>query len=152
MLTYVERKRHLKNIDKNYDRHISFIEYLLDQYKHITGVEPDEFMQRHRVKVVAEAEHEEKVEQIEIAEAKVSKVKEQMAAVMRQKKALLKRIQDAKAQGHGAKMLVAERELDNLMKDPKNEGLRAALIDAEGAVKRLQTQLAAQPFQRDASP
>ena len=144
MLTAVSRRRKLKSIDKNYDRHISFIEYLLDQYKDVTGVDPDEFMMRHREVVEVEVEEEEKVEAIERAEAKVTKIQEEMAAILRKKQALLKRVEDAKAQGHAAKQRVAERELDNLMKDPKNEGLRVALIHAEGVVKRLQLRVA--PF------
>lgn len=124
MLTALKRKQELREkVDVNFDNRVSFLEYLLYQYKDVAN--PADFVTR------AQSQGEEHPE--------ITKAKEELAKVTaaiqeyEKKKAEL----EAKAAGTGVKALGAKNELAQLDSSPLMETLNAALITAEAAVRRV---------------
>jgi len=121
MLTAIVRKQELREkVDVNFDGRISFLEYLLYQYKDVAN--PADFCKRS----MGHDEHPE----IKKAREALEEVNKKIRAYEAEKSRL-----EAESKGTGVKALGAVNMLAQLDSSPLAEELRAALIKAEAAVR-----------------
>lgn len=121
MMTAITRKQELRDkVDVNFDGRISFLEYLLYQYKDVAN--PADFCKRS----MGHDEHPE-IKKARLALAEVSR---RINDYEREKARLEKESHEPGVKGLGAKNLLAQ--LDN---SPLKEELNRALITAEAAVR-----------------
>lgn len=124
MMTAIVRKKELRDkVDVNFDGRVSFLEYLLYQYREFTN--PAEFTQR-AMKALDFAEHPEIVK----ARSALDAVNQAIREYEREKQRLLS---DSKKSG--VKGLTAKHQLSILDASPLAEKLNVALIKAEAAVR-----------------
>jgi len=121
MMTAIKRKQELRDkVDVNFDGRISFLEYLLYQYKDIAN--PADFCKRS----MGHDEHPE----IKKARLALEEVNKNIRAYEAEKARLEK-----EAAGEGVKALGAKNMLAQLDSGPLKEQLNRALITAEAAVR-----------------
>jgi len=121
MLTALKRKQELRDeVDVNFDGRISFLEYLLYQYKDVAN--PADFCQRS----MGHDEHPE----IRKARLALEEVNKRIRAYEEEKARLT-----AEAAGTGVKALAAKNTLAQIESSPLKEELNKALITAEAAVR-----------------
>jgi len=121
MMTAITRKQQLREeVDVNFDGRISFLEYLLYQYKDVAN--PADFCKRS----MGRDEHPE----IRKARLALEEVNKRIAA-FEEEKARLTEI----AQGTGVKALGAQNMLAQIEASPLKSELNKALITAEAAVR-----------------
>merc|ERR1712232_1453078 len=133
MMTALKRKQELRDkVDVNFDNRISFLEYLLYQYKDVAN--PADFVTR------SQSQGE---EHPEITAAK-QKLAEVTAAIQEYEKEKT-RLQDLAENGTGVKKMKAVNELAQLDSSPLMETLNVALITAEAAVRRVNRQFGNAP-------
>jgi len=121
MMTALKRKQELKdNVDVNFDGRISFLEYLLYQYKDVAN--PADFVKRS----MGHDEHPE----IRKARLALEEVNKRIRAYEEEKARLT-----ADSQGTGVKALGALNMLAQIDSGPLKEDLNRALITAEAAVR-----------------
>jgi hypothetical protein len=121
MMTALKRKQELRDeVDVNFDGRISFLEYLLYQYKDVAN--PAEFVKRS----MGHDEHPE----IRKARLALEEVNKRIRAYEEEKARLEK-----EAQGSGVKALGAKNMLAQIESSPQKEELNRALITAEAAVR-----------------
>lgn len=124
MLTALKRKQELREkVDVNFDNKVSFLEYLLYQYKDVAN--PADFVTR------SQSQGEEHPE--------ITKAKNKLAEVtkaIQEYEAEKARLEEAAA-GTGVKAMKAKNELAQLESGPLMETLNVALITAEAAVRRV---------------
>jgi hypothetical protein len=121
MMTALKRKQELRDeVDVNFDGRISFLEYLLYQYKDVAN--PAEFVKRS----MGHDEHPE----IKKARLALEEVNKRIRAYEEEKARLEK-----ESQGSGVKALGAKNMLAQIESSPQKEELNRALITAEAAVR-----------------
>jgi len=121
MMTALKRKQELRDeVDVNFDGRISFLEYLLYQYKDVAN--PADFCKRS----MGHDEHPE----IRKARLALEEVNKQIRAYEEEKARLT-----AESQGTGVKALGAKNMLAQIDSGPLKEQLNKALITAEAAVR-----------------
>jgi len=121
MLTAIKRKQELRDeVDVNFDGRISFLEYLLYQYKDVAN--PADFCTRS----MGHDEHPE----IRKARLALEEVNKKIRAYEEEKARLEK-----EASGSGVKALGAKNMLAQLDNSPVKDELNKALITAEAAVR-----------------
>jgi len=121
MMTALTRKQELRDeVDVNFDGRISFLEYLLYQYKDVAN--PADFCKRS----MGHDEHPE----IKKARLALEEVNKKIRAYEEEKARL-----EAEAQGSGVKALAAKNTLAQIESSPLKEELNKALITAEAAVR-----------------
>jgi len=121
MMTAIKRKQELRDeVDVNFDGRISFLEYLLYQYKDVAN--PADFCQRS----MGHDEHPE----IKKARLALEEVNKRIRAYEEEKDRLTK-----ESQGEGVKALGAKNMLAQIESSPLKEELNKALITAEAAVR-----------------
>jgi hypothetical protein len=121
MLTALKRKQELRDeVDVNFDGRISFLEYLLYQYKDVAN--PADFCKRS----MGHDEHPE----IRKARLALEEVNKRIRAYEEEKARL-----EAEAQQSGVKGLAAKNMLAQIDSGPLKEELNKALITAEAAVR-----------------
>eukprot|EP01110_Echinostelium_bisporum_P006976 TRINITY_DN27123_c0_g1_i1.p1 TRINITY_DN27123_c0_g1~~TRINITY_DN27123_c0_g1_i1.p1 ORF type:complete len:298 (-),score=158.51 TRINITY_DN27123_c0_g1_i1:67-960(-) len=120
MMTAIKRKQELQLIDVNFDGRISFLEYLLYQYR--TVANPADFCKRS----MGHDEHPE----IRKARLALEEVNKRIRAYEEEKDRLTK-----ESQGEGVKALGAKNMLAQIESSPLKEELNKALITAEAAVR-----------------
>merc|ERR1712187_12096 len=129
MLTALKRKQELKEkVDVNFDGRVSFLEYLLYQYKDVAN--PADFVTRSKDRGAEDPE-------LTAAKAKLAEV----TAAIRAYEAEKARLTDLANNGTGVKALKAKNELAQLDSGPLMETLNVALITAEAAVRRVNKQI-----------
>jgi len=122
MMTAIKRKQELRDeVDVNFDGRISFLEYLLYQYKDVAN--PADFCFRS---MRAADEHPE----IRKARLALEEVNKRIRAYEEEKARLT-----AEANGEGVKALGAKNMLAQIDSGPLKEELNKALITAEAAVR-----------------
>jgi len=120
MMTSIKRKKELRDkVDVNFDNHVSFMEYLLYQYK----VPPSQLVQ----KLMAANDEPQEVIDARLA---LSEVTEAINA-LEKKRAKLEKV----AQGSGVKALSAKNQLAQMDSGPEAEKLTKMLITAEAKVR-----------------
>jgi len=121
MMTALKRKQELREeVDVNFDGRISFLEYLLYQYKDVAN--PADFCKRS----MGHDEHPE----IRKARLALEEVNKRIRAYEEEKARLEK-----ESQGTGVKALGAKNMLAQLDNSPIKDELNKALITAEAAVR-----------------
>lgn len=121
MMTALKRKQELRDeVDVNFDGRISFLEYLLYQYKDVAN--PADFCKRS----MGHDEHPE----IRKARLALEEVNKRIRAYEEEKARLT-----AESQGSGVKALGAKNLLAQIDAGPLKEELNKALITAEAAVR-----------------
>lgn len=121
MMTAIKRKQELRDeVDVNFDGRISFLEYLLYQYKDVAN--PADFCFRSMNK----DEHPE----IRKARLALEEVSKRIRAYEEEKDRLTK-----ESQGEGVKALGAKNMLAQIDSSPLKDELNKALITAEAAVR-----------------
>jgi len=121
MMTAIKRKQELRDeVDVNFDGRISFLEYLLYQYKDVAN--PADFCKRS----MGHDEHPE----IRKARLALEEVNKRIRAYEEEKARLT-----AESQGSGVKALGAVNLLAQIESSPLKEELNKALITAEAAVR-----------------
>lgn len=121
MLTAIVRKKEIRDkVDVNFDGKISFLEYLLYQYRDVAN--PAEFTRRG----MDTKEHP----KVRAARLALEEVNAQIRAYETERQRLL----EASKQP-GVKGLTAKHTLSMLLSSPIAEGLQVALIKAEAAVR-----------------
>jgi len=121
MMTAIKRKQELRDeVDVNFDGRISFLEYLLYQYK--TVANPADFCKRS----MGHDEHPE----IRKARLALEEVNKRIRAYEEEKARLT-----ADSQGEGVKALGAKNMLAQIDAGPLKSELNKALITAEAAVR-----------------
>eukprot|EP00178_Gracilaria_changii_P018885 TRINITY_DN5460_c0_g1_i1.p1 TRINITY_DN5460_c0_g1~~TRINITY_DN5460_c0_g1_i1.p1 ORF type:complete len:277 (-),score=55.27 TRINITY_DN5460_c0_g1_i1:106-936(-) len=121
MMTAIKRKVELRdNVDVNFDGRISFLEYLLYQYREVAN--PADFCKRS----MGHDEHPE----IKKARLALEEVNKRIQAFEQEKDRL-----ERESQGTGVKALGAKNMLAQLENNPLKEELNKALITAEAAVR-----------------
>jgi len=121
MMTALKRKQELRDeVDVNFDGRISFLEYLLYQFKDVAN--PAEFCKRS----MGHDEHPE----IKKARLALEEVNKRIRAYEEEKARL-----EAEANGSGVKALAAKNTLAQIESSPLKEELNKALITAEAAVR-----------------
>jgi len=121
MMTALSRKQELRDkVDVNFDGRISFLEYLLYQYKDVAN--PADFCSRS----MGHDEHPE----IRKARLALEEVNKRIRAYEEEKARLT-----AESQGQGVKALGAKNMLAQIDASPLKEELNKALITAEAAVR-----------------
>lgn len=124
MMTAIVRKKELREkVDVNFDGRISFLEYLLYQYREFAN--PADFVRRS-LEALKDDEHPE----IKKARLALLEVKKAVRAYEAEKK----RLED-KSKLPGVKGLTGVHELSQLGASPQWERLNCALITAEAAVR-----------------
>jgi len=122
MMTALKRKQELRDeVDVNFDGRISFLEYLLYQYKDVAN--PADFCKRS---MSAPDEHPE----IRKARLALEEVNKRIRAYEEEKARL-----EGEAAGTGVKSLAAKNTLAQIESSPLKEELNKALITAEAAVR-----------------
>jgi len=122
MLTAIVRKQELREkVDVNFDGRISFLEYLLYQYKDVAN--PADFCKRS---MGSPDEHPE----IRKARLALEEVNKRIRAYEEEKARL-----EAEAAGTGVRALGAKNMLAQIDSGPLKEQLNKALITAEAAVR-----------------
>ncbi len=123
MLTAIVRKKELREkVDVNFDGRISFLEYLLYQYRAVAN--PADFVLRS---MTTDLEHP------EITAARLAL--EEVNAAIRAFEAEKYRLEKA-GEGTGVAAMRAKHQLAILFAGPLAENLNVALIKAEAAVRR----------------
>jgi len=121
MMTAIKRKQELRDeVDVNFDGRISFLEYLLYQYKDVAN--PADFCKRS----MGHDEHPE----IRKARLALEEVNKRIRAYEEEKARLT-----AESQGEGVKALGAKNMLAQIDAGPLKSELNKALITAEAAVR-----------------
>jgi len=121
MMTAIKRKQELRDeVDVNFDGRISFLEYLLYQYKDVAN--PADFCKRS----MGHDEHPE----IKKARLALEEVNKRIRAYEEEKARLT-----AEAEGTGVKALGAKNMLAQIDSGPLKDQLNKALITAEAAVR-----------------
>lgn len=121
MMTALKRKQELRDeVDVNFDGRISFLEYLLYQYKDVAN--PADFCKRS----MGHDEHPE----IRKARLALEEVNKRIRAYEEEKARLT-----AESQGQGVKALGAKNMLAQIDASPLKSELNKALITAEAAVR-----------------
>jgi len=121
MMTALKRKQELREkVDVNFDGRISFLEYLLYQYKDVAN--PADFCKRS----MGHDEHPE----IRKARLALEEVNKRIRAYEEEKARLT-----AESQGTGVKALGAKNMLAQIDASPLKDELNKALITAEAAVR-----------------
>jgi len=121
MMTAIKRKQELRDeVDVNFDGRISFLEYLLYQYKDVAN--PADFCSRS----MGHDEHPE----IRKARLALEEVNKRIRAYEEEKARLT-----AESQGEGVKALGAKNMLAQIDAGPLKSELNKALITAEAAVR-----------------
>jgi len=121
MMTALKRKQELREeVDVNFDGRISFLEYLLYQYKDVAN--PAEFCKRS----MGHDEHPE----IKKARLALEEVNKRIREYEEEKARLTE-----ESQGTGVKALAAKNMLAQIESSPLKEQLNKALITAEAAVR-----------------
>jgi len=121
MMTSLKRKQELRDkVDVNFDGRVSFLEYLLYQYKEVAN--PADFCTRS----MGHDEHPE----IKKARLALEEVNKRIRAYEEEKARLT-----AEAAGSGVKALGAKNMLAQIDAGPLKEQLNKALISAEAAVR-----------------
>jgi len=121
MMTAIVRKQEIRDkVDVNFDGRVSFLEYLLYQYKDVAN--PADFCSRS----MGHDEHPE----IKKARLALEEVNKKIRAYEEEKARLT-----AESQGTGVKALGAKNMLAQLDSSPVKEELNKALITAEAAVR-----------------
>jgi len=121
MMTAIKRKQELRDeVDVNFDGRISFLEYLLYQYKDVAN--PADFCNRS----MGHDEHPE----IRKARLALEEVNKRIRAYEEEKARLT-----AESQGEGVKALGAKNMLAQIDAGPLKSELNKALITAEAAVR-----------------
>jgi len=121
MMTALSRKQELRDkVDVNFDGRISFLEYLLYQYKDVAN--PADFVHRS----MGHDEHPE----IRKARLALEEVNKRIRAYEEEKARLT-----AESQGQGVKALGAKNMLAQIDAGPLKDELNKALISAEAAVR-----------------
>jgi hypothetical protein len=121
MMTALKRKQELRDeVDVNFDGRISFLEYLLYQYKDVAN--PADFCKRS----MGHDEHPE----IKRARLALEEVNKRIRAYEEEKARLT-----AESQGTGVKALGAKNMLAQIDASPLKDELNKALITAEAAVR-----------------
>jgi len=121
MMTALKRKQVIRDeVDVSFDGRISFLEYLLHQYKDVAN--PADFCQRS----MGHDEHPE----IRKARLALEEVNKRIRAYEEEKARLT-----AESQGSGVKALGAKNMLAQIDAGPLKEELNKALITAEAAVR-----------------
>jgi len=121
MMTALKRKQELRDeVDVNFDGRISFLEYLLYQYKDVAN--PADFCTRS----MGHDEHPE----IKKARLALEEVNKRIRAYEEEKARL-----EAESQGSGVKALGAKNMLAQIDSSPLKDQLNKALITAEAAVR-----------------
>jgi hypothetical protein len=124
-MTAIVRKQELREkVDVNFDGRISFLEYLLYQYREFCN--PADFCERS-MRTFDEAEHPE----IRKARQALDDVNEAIRAYEREKARLM-----AESQQAGVRGLTAKHTLAQLAASPLAENLNTLLIKAEAAVRK----------------
>lgn len=122
MMTAINRKQELRDkVDVNFDGRISFLEYLLYQYKDVAN--PADFCQRS---MGNDDEHPE----IRKARLALEEVNKRIRAYEAEKSRL-----EGESQGTGVKALGAQNMLAQIDSSPLKDELNKALITAEAAVR-----------------
>ena len=122
VLTALKRKQELRDkVDVNFDGRVSFLEYLLYQYKDVAN--PMDFVTRS----MGQGD-----EHPEIRKARLAL--EEVAKAIREYEAEKSRL-EAESQGEGVKALRAKNLLAQLGASPLAETLNTALIQAEAALR-----------------
>jgi len=122
MMTALKRKQELRDkVDVNFDGRISFLEYLLYQYRAVAN--PADFCTRSMGR---DEEHPE----IKKARLALEEVNKRIRAYEEEKARL-----EAEASGSGVKALGAKNMLAQIDAGPLKEQLNKALISAEAAVR-----------------
>jgi len=125
MMTALSRKKELREkVDVNFDGRVSFLEYLLYQYRDVAN--PADFITRS---MEAADEHP------EITKARLAL--EEVNAAIQAYEAEKRRLEEL-AEGTGVKALRASNELAQLDSSPLWENLNVALIKAEAALRKAQ--------------
>lgn len=121
MMTALKRKQEIRDkVDVNFDGRVSFLEYLLYQYKDVAN--PADFVHR----AMGHDEHPE----IKKARLALEEVNKKIRAYEEEKARL-----EAESQGTGVKALAAKNTLAQIESSPLKEELNRALITAEAAVR-----------------
>ena len=124
MLTALVRKQELREkVDVDFDGRISFLEYLLYQYREFTN--PADFVKRS-LRTAEMPDHPEIIK----ARAALEEVNEAIRAYEREKARLM-----AECKQPGVKGLGAKHTLTMLVASPLAENLQVALVKAEGALR-----------------
>lgn len=127
MMTAIKRKQELRDkVDVNFDNKITFLEYLLYQYRNVEGVDPAQFIKRSQA---APDEHPEVKAAREALEAVTKRIKAYEAEKAR--------LEDMSENGNGIKKMKAKNELAQLESGPLKEALNEALINAEAKVRKV---------------
>jgi hypothetical protein len=122
MMTAIVRKQELRDkVDVNFDGRISFLEYLLYQYKDVAN--PAEFCSRS----MSQGDEHPEIKKARLALEEVNK---KIRAYEEEKNRLT-----TESQGTGVKALGAKNMLAQLDSSPIKEELNRALITAEAAVR-----------------
>lgn len=122
MMTALARKQELREkVDVNFDGRISFLEYLLYQYKDVAN--PADFVQRSMG-------HDDEHPEIRKARLALEEVNKRIKAFEAEKARL-----EAESQLPGVKGLAAKNQLAQIFASPLAEELNRALITAEAAVR-----------------
>jgi len=122
MMTALKRKQELRDkVDVNFDGRISFLEYLLYQYRSVAN--PADFCSRSM-------NHDDEHPEIKKARLALEEVNQRNRAYEIEKARLT-----AESQGSGVKALGAKNMLAQIDAGPLKEHLNKALISAEAAVR-----------------
>lgn len=125
MLTAIKRKKELRDkVDVNFDGRVSFLEYLLYQYREVAN--PADFTKRA---MTAPDEHPE----VRKARLALEEVNKAIQAYEAEKYRL-----ETESEKPGIKGLKAKHELSILDNGPLKENLNVSLITAEAALRKVQ--------------
>jgi len=124
LLTAIVRKKELREkVDVNFDGRISFLEYLLYQYREFAN--PADFIKR------SEKKGNDEPEEIRLARLALEEVNKRIREYEKRKQQLTE-----ESKGTGVKALRSKNMLAQLEAGPIAEHLRKALILAEAAVRK----------------
>lgn len=127
MMTAIKRKQELRDkVDVNFDGKITFLEFLLYQYRSVEGIDPAQFITRSQA---APDEHPE----IKAARLALEDVTKRIKAYEAEKS----RLEEMSENGTGIKKMKAKNELAQLESGPLKEALNEALIKAEAKVRKV---------------
>jgi len=127
MMTANARKKEIKKkVDANNDGRLSFLEYLLYTYMDIDGVNPGNFVKKHRQ---LQNVHQD----VQAAQDALNAVLKQIRNYEGKKKTLTDKVDKAKS---SVKAGIARGELNQLINSPLAEELNRLLILAEAAVRK----------------
>lgn len=138
MMTATDRKQALRETDINFDNRISFLEYLLYQYR--DDCDPNEFSER-----AAKSLDTDNNPELRDARLALSELNDEIHKYERKKRGITEEMRRAAEEGKKARENQKKFELKELRAKFREHGFSAALLKAQAIVRKFSKQAAAAP-------